>query len=222
MKYKFGRSRKFRVSTEPSVEEMEISADELREALMGSEVAAAGVDKGVEINDNRLYFYAPVTESSVLEFTKLLHALDVEMQHLAIRLGVKDVPIQVHIHSGGGDLFAGLAAVDAILSTKSSVHTYILGQAASAATLMSLVGKQRFIHRNSFMLIHQLSSFMLQGTHEQFKDEFENQERLMEQIKRIYREHAGMDDDTLEDLLKHDLWLNAERCLDLGLVDEVV
>lgn len=181
-----------------------------------------GPDKGVAAEENRIYFYAPVTESTVLDLNKLLRSMDIEMQCLSVRFGTAAFPIELHIHSGGGDLFSGLAAVDTIRTIKSPVHTYVDGSAASAATLMSLAGKKRFIYKNSFMLIHQLSSMLLEGTHEEFKDEFENQQRLMNRIKALYREKAHMSEDTLEDLLKHDLWLDAEKCLEYGLVDEIL
>ena len=181
-------------------------------------------DKGVAVDENKIYFYAPVTESTVLDLNKLLRSLDIEMQCLAIRFGASPeaFPIELHIHSGGGDLFSGLAAVDTIRTIKTPVHTYVDGSAASAATLMSLTGDKRFIYKNSFMLIHQLSTMIVDGTHEQFKDEFENQQRLMKRIKALYQEKASMSDETLEDLLKHDLWLDSDKCLEYGLVDQVL
>lgn len=181
-----------------------------------------GPDKGVAVEENRVYFYAPVTETTVLDLNKMLRSLDIEMQCLSVRFGGAPFPIELHIHSGGGDLFSGLAAVDTIRTVKSPIHTYVDGSAASAATLMSLAGNKRFIYKNSFMLIHQLSSMLLEGTHEEFKDEFENQQRLMNRIKTLYREKAHMSDEILEDLLKHDLWLDADKCLEYGLVDEVL
>jgi len=182
----------------------------------------SGADKSVAIEENRIYFYAPVIESTILDLNKAIRALDIEMQCLSIRFGGGTFPIELHIHSGGGDLFSGLAAVDTIRSVKTPVHTYVDGSAASAATLMSLAGDKRYIYKNSFMLIHQLSTMMVEGTHEQFKDEFENQQRLMNRIKALYREKASMSDEILEDLLKHDLWLDADKCLEYGLVDKVL
>lgn len=178
---------------------------------------------GVVIDENKVYFYAPVTESTVLQLNQALRALDVEMRCLGVRFGLSHpMPIELHIHSEGGSLFSGFAAADTIGSLKTPVHTYVEGAAASAATLMSVCGKKRFISRSSLMLIHQLSALMVEGTHEQFRDEFTNQELLMVKIKNIYRAHTSLDEDTLEGLLKHDLWLSAERCLELGLVDEIV
>ena len=73
-----------------------------------------------------------------------LRSLDTEMQVLALRLGVEAIPIELHIHSGGGDLFAGLAAIDTIQALKSPIHTYVQGSVASAASLMSICGTKRF------------------------------------------------------------------------------
>jgi len=178
--------------------------------------------KGVEVDENRIYFYTSVTEREVLELNKILRHLDVEMRCLALRLKAPNIPIELHIHSPGGDLFSGLAAVDVIQSIKTPVHTYVEGSAASAATLMSIVGNKRYMYKNSFMLIHQISSVMVHGTHEQFKDELENQQMLMDRIKEIYKTKTDMPPETVEELLVHDLWLNSETCLEYGLVDKIL
>ena len=87
---------------------------------------------------------------------------------------------------------------------------------------MSMCGSKRFMYKNAYMLIHQISSVIIQGKFEEFKDEMENQEKLMSQIKSIYLEKSKMSEQQIEDLLKHDLWLPAETCLEYGLVDEIV
>jgi ATP-dependent protease ClpP protease subunit len=182
-----------------------------------------GDESGVTVDENKVYFYSSVTSSSVLELNQVLRSLDTEMQCLSVRFNMPETfPIELHIHSEGGDLFAGFAAADTIGSLRTPVHTYVEGAAASAATLMSVCGRKRFITKSSLMLIHQLSALMVEGTHEQFRDEFTNQELLMQKIKDIYRGHTKLDEETLDGLLKHDLWLSAERCLELGLVDAVL
>ena len=56
----------------------------------------------------------------------------------------------------------------------------------------------------------------------EMKDDIENSEMLMEKIKNIYREHTKIPEKVLEDILKHDLWWEAEKCLQFGLVDEII
>ena len=63
---------------------------------------------------------------------------------------------------------------------------------------------------------------MLHGKFEEFKDEMENQTNIMNLIKNIYLEHTKMGEEKIDDLLKHDLWLDAETCLEYGLVDEIL
>ena len=87
---------------------------------------------------------------------------------------------------------------------------------------MSIAGAKRFMYKNSFMLIHQISSLMVHGTHEQFKDEFENQQKLMEKIRDLYINKTNMTADTIDELLVHDLWLDADQCLEHGLVDKIL
>ena len=225
--YKFSKKNGVRMTDS-------VSTDETAEAIaalmeMAGEAGGAsplGIpeppSKGVEVDENRVYFYAPVTDSTVLELIKILRSLDIEMQVLSLRLKVSKIPIELHIHSGGGDLFAGLAAVDVIQSLKSPIHTYVEGSAASAATLMSLAGDKRFMYKNSFMLIHQISSLMVHGTHEQFKDEFENQQKLMDKIRQLYINRSNMTAEMVDEILVRDLWLDSEKCLEYGLVDKIV
>ena len=101
------------------------------------------------------------------------------------------------------------------------MHTIIDGCAASAATLMSVVADRRYMHRNSCMLIHQLSGAMW-GKFTSMKDDMQNSEMLMEKIKKIYREHTRIPEDVLEEILQHDLWWEAEKCLEYGLIDEII
>ena len=123
--------------------------------------------------------------------------------------------------SYGGDMFAGLSTVDTIRSLKSRVYTYVEGAAASAATLISVSGTKRFIGKNSFMLIHQLSSISA-GTFEQLEDCQENNKRLMTLIKSIYKQYTKISMKELEAILKHDLWMDSASCLAQGLVDAII
>ena len=71
------------------------------------------------------------------------------------------------------------------------------------------------------MLIHQISSGMW-GKYEELKDDMENAESLMEAIREIYVNHTKIPKKTLNQLLKRDLWFDADTCLKYGLVDEII
>jgi ATP-dependent protease ClpP protease subunit len=177
---------------------------------------------GVEVDENKIYFYSQIGEKEVLELNKIVKRLDKEMQVLGITLNIPPPPIELHIHSEGGSAFAGLAAYDTIRSAKSPIHTYVDGCAASAATLLFLAGTKKYIHKNSFMLVHQLSATVLGGKYEEFKDELKNQEKLMHTVKNIYLEKGKLTEDQLTDLMKHDLWLDSETVMKYGFADEII
>jgi len=174
----------------------------------------------VDSHDNCIMFYGEVNGDNAKVLNKALRTMDKDLQVVKVKYGV-EVPIKLYINSYGGSIFAGFSTVDTIKSLGTPVHTFIDGSAASAATLISVVGDKRFIHQNSFMLIHQLSSVMW-GKYEEFKDEMENLDLLMSRIKEIYKEHCSIPKKELDEILKHDLWLDSAKCVKWGLVDEIV
>ena len=129
--------------------------------------------------------------------------------------------IRLHINSYGGSVFAGLSAVDYIINSRVPVETIIEGCAASAATLMSVVGNKRYIHKNACMLVHQLSGHMW-GKFQEMEDDMHNSKMLMKKIKNIYRQYTKIPEDKMDEILKHDIWWDAEQCLEYGLVDELI
>ena len=99
--------------------------------------------------------------------------------------------------------------------------TIIEGCAASAGTMISIVGKKRWMQKHSYMLIHQLSSSSW-GKYSELVDDMENNNKLMEMIKTLYSEYTNVPPSRLEEILKHDLWWDAEKCLEYGLVDKIL
>jgi ATP-dependent protease ClpP protease subunit len=70
------------------------------------------------------------------------------------------------------------------------------------------------------MLIHQLSSGVW-GKMNEITDEYNNLTNLMKRIKSIYKKHSKLTPKKLEKLLKHDLWLDSNKSIKYGLVDEL-
>ncbi len=209
-----GRLSKYRLE-----EEREQERHEMNETIFMGE----GKDKpaGIEVEENHVYFYCPVLEREALELVRIIRRLDIEMKYLADRIGLEEMPpIHLHIYSPGGDIFAGLSICDVITNCRTDVYTYVEGSAASASTMISCCGKKRFITQNSFMLVHQ-PQIMWAGKHDEFIDEIENQKNIYAAVKRMYLNRTKMDPEQLDEMLKHELWLPAEKCLELGLVDEI-
>lgn len=174
------------------------------------------------VADNNIYLYQDITPKAMMELGIAIKSLNNQIISLISELEMSSAPtIHLHINSGGGCAFSGLAGASHILNSQIPVSTYVEGRAASAATILSSVGAHRYITEHSFMLIHQVSTGVW-GTYENLNDEKESMDSLMEMLESIYLKHTNMKKKQLKQLLKRDLWMNPEKCLDLGLVDEII
>ena len=171
---------------------------------------------------NQLFFYSDVTRESIYNLNRQLVEVEKQLRLVQIQYNVPYLPpIELYIASEGGEVYSGFTAVDRILSSKIPVDTYVEGIAASAATLLSVVGRRRYIRKNANMLIHQVSSAMW-GNCAQFQDEMKNLDLVMSMIKKIYLKHTKLKEKDLTELLKHDICLSPEECIKYGLCDEII
>ena len=196
-------------------EDKESNSDDLSTLL-----SKKNSDKKIERDNNHIYFHSEVDRESIFELIMLIKEAEEESVLTSFKLNIDEVPIYLHINSFGGSIFAAFGAIDVIKACRVPVHTIIEGSTASAGTLISIVGKKRYVRPTAYMLIHQLSSGCW-GKMSEIEDEYKNLTELMEKIKELYKEHANIPKKELSELLKHDLWLNSEKCIKYGLVDEI-
>jgi ATP-dependent Clp protease protease subunit len=179
----------------------------------------------IYLKHNHLYFHNAVEEKSIDLVKKLMRDyLDktTKAKNNSTYGIFTPKPLFLHIYSPGGDVHAGLSLYDFINEYKKTitVYTIVEGIAASAATIISIAGSKKYITPNSYMLIHQLSTYF-GGNFEQIKDEFGNCEKVMKQLKEIYATKTKLTRKQLSDVLKRDIIWSAEDCLKYGLVDEI-
>lgn len=174
---------------------------------------------------NHIYFCDGVSMNSVSQLGKLLNEINKEYADLKHNVKVADLnpkPIYLHITSFGGSLLAGFRAIDMMQNSVCPVYTIVDGYAMSAGSLMSVCGVKRYMTRNSYILIHQLST-SASGTYENMKDDFFNDTVMMDRIVNIYKNNCNekMTVKKIKDSLKRDLYWDFETCIENGLVDEV-
>ena len=178
-------------------------------------------DKHIAVHENKIYYYAGVNRESAAELNKKIGELESKSLTLGNNLDIDPPTLKLLINSGGGSITAGISSMDTILRCKVPVHTYVDGFAASAATFLSVVGEKRFISRNSYMLIHQLSGNFW-GKYSEFEDEKQNLDLMMKTIKNVYKKYTKLPMKKLDKILKHDLLWDANTCLKYRLIDEII
>ena len=184
--------------------------------------------------ENSIYFSDRITYQTVHELNFLLHQVESEIlddvktaesdakktKAKMVDVVIEPKPIILHITTHGGLVHAAFSAVDTIRTLRVPVHTVVSGYVASAGTLISLAGKRRYITPNSFMMIHEIRSGFW-GRYSDVRVEHENLTKLMDHITRYYVEKTKITRDRLADMLRIDTDLNANECLEFGLVDVV-
>ena len=200
-KYNFSSKRKYR-NNEEVEEEEEVTIE-------------------IKVENNDMYIYSEITRELALNFSIELKKLEKKLLCMSIQFDIPVPEIKIHINSEGGDLFAGLSMSDAIRICKVPVTTIIEGEAASAATIISVVADKRMITKNSHMLIHQMSTSFW-GKYNEFLDEMKNQKTLMDIMKKIYNKYTNITIKELNVCLKKDIYWTPEYCLENGLVDEIL
>ncbi len=179
-------------------------------------------DSSVEFDLNTIYFYSSVTQQDNFVLNKYLAKLDRDLPIVQRKYKLKTpIPIHFRINSYGGSVFAAFSTLDYMKQVSCPLYTYIDGCAASAGTIMSVCGDQRFMGENSYMLVHQLSSTHW-GKYQELQDDMKNSDNLMKRIKEIYEEKTKIPKTKMDEILKHDLWWDAKTCLKYGLVDEIL
>jgi ATP-dependent Clp endopeptidase proteolytic subunit ClpP len=178
--------------------------------------------QGIRVLNNKILFYADIDEGSVLELNRVLLEMDIKLQSVGLAFdGAYEPVIHLHLNTFGGSIFAAFSTVDTIRRMKSKVYTYIDGSVASAGTLISAIGSKRYMGQHAHLLIHQLSSGVY-GKFSEMEDEIFNCTNLMRLLKDFYKKNTKLPMKKLDELLKRDIWLNAEECLQYGIVDEIV
>lgn len=128
--------------------------------------------------------------------------------------------IHVHINSGGGSAFDGIAISNILKSHKSEIIVHIDGWAASAASIIAMGADKVIMPSNTMMMIHQASTFAY-GNADDFEKMATDLRKIDTAVKASYKHRFVGEDDELVQLLKDETWLTADEALALGFADEI-
>lgn len=120
--------------------------------------------------------------------------------------------VDLHINSGGGDAFAGIAIYNILKRHSGKITTYIDGLAASAASVIALAGDVVKMPKSAQLMIHQPWG-MAVGNADEIRKYADSLDTCCQSIMAVYYENKAKDveDSTLEELVKAETWLTAEN-----------
>jgi ATP-dependent protease ClpP protease subunit len=183
-----------------------------------------GVCEGeLAVSATTIRFYSEITSESCTSLQDLIKTAQDNSKIMQKDCNLSDpVPIHLHLKSTGGSLLETFYILDLITSSDVPIYSYVDGYCASAASLISVVAKKRFMTKHSFVLLHQLSSQVTGHKFSEIEDEVQNLNTFMKAMKEVYLENTGLSSNELDELLNKDIWLDATECLKYKIVDEIV
>lgn len=128
--------------------------------------------------------------------------------------------LEVYIDSGGGEIHAGSNIYTELRNYQGGVDIYIVGLAASAASVVAMAGKSS-ISPTAMLMVHNVSS----GVSGDYRDMDKASDMLKAANKSIaaaYVEKSGMTEKEALKMMDNETWIDANRAVELKLIDGIM
>ena len=131
-------------------------------------------------------------------------------------------PIKLLIHSPGGSLDVLGVLYDVIRLSATPVIGVNMGKSYSAAAMILLACHKRYGLKNSTVLFHNGSCSGVEGTFEEIKTFMQEYDKQVKQLSKIIIERTLFDEKEVEEKMKGDWYLSADKCVDKKVYDGII
>lgn len=129
--------------------------------------------------------------------------------------------LDVYINSPGGSVYTGISILNLLKKRKGAVCIYVVGLAASAATLITSAPNAKVVMPTGSMMMVHLPSVGTYGDKNDLKKSVEVLEKIEKSVINIYAEKTGLDEKEISKMLENETWMTAEEAVEKGFADEV-
>jgi ATP-dependent protease ClpP protease subunit len=131
-----------------------------------------------------------------------------------------DRALTVRINSPGGNVYDGIAILNALRAHPGTVTVVVDGIAASAASIIAMGGDEIVMNRNSEMMVHNGHALAMGGA-DDMRKMADRLEAVNANVASIYAERAGGTADEWRAIMAAETWFSAEETVKAGLADRV-
>ncbi|MEB9454433.1 head maturation protease, ClpP-related [Bacillus anthracis] len=128
--------------------------------------------------------------------------------------------INVHINSGGGDVFESIAISNLLKNHSATIVVHIDGLAASGASVIAMAADKIIMPKNTMMMIHKAWTYAA-GNAEGLRKVADRLDKIDNAVTESYTSRFVGEKSELESLLAEETWLTAEECKTFGFCDEI-
>lgn len=125
--------------------------------------------------------------------------------------------INIHINSGGGSVFGGIAIYNMLRRNNAHKTVYVDGLAASIASVIMMVGDEIVMPKNATVMIHKPSAsyFFTTKNADDLRKDAESLDTCQEAIMQTYMTKAKVDKEEIEQKVNDETWLTGEEAAEL-------
>ncbi|HAF73289.1 MAG TPA: hypothetical protein DCL06_11240 [Corynebacterium variabile] len=164
---------------------------------------------------------APTTELMIFD--------EIGMWGVEARTLVQDLmtldPVEaltVRVNSPGGDVFDGVAIMNALRSHRGTVTVVVEGLAASAASVIAVGGADHLIMRPTAELMVHDAWQIAAGNAAEMEANAERLNRTSDNMARVYAAKAGGTVEQWREAMRAESWFSADEAVLVGLADQVM
>lgn len=136
---------------------------------------------------------------------------------------MQNEPLEVHIDSIGGDLFAGLKIYNALSSHPEDVQVVIDGLAGSVASVIALAGnKPVLISETGSIMIHNALIPNTSGNHNDLRKVANTLETYSNIVANIYAKKTNLSAEEALEMMNQESTFSAKQAIDFGFAQKQV
>ena len=166
-------------------------------------------------NEAEICFYGDINSDSMGEYAKYYpdDKCPSDIKEFFDQLSDDVEKIHVHINSGGGSVFGGIAIYNLLKNHKAEIIVHVDALAASIASVIAMAGDKIIIPKNAQLMIHKPMAYV-GGNADEMRKEADVLDGCQKVILSTYMDHVkdGITEKTINDLINAETWLNGEEC----------
>lgn len=171
-----------------------------------------------DLKQRKLFISTNICQETVDDAIR--HIMQINREDMGI--AIKDrKPIILYVTSNGGDVDAGFALVDVILSSETPVYVINQGYQYSMGFLIGLAGHKRFAMPHSKFLMHDGSQFVY-NSGAKAQDQMEFNKKQEERIKQYVLSRTKITSEMYDSQMRKEWYMFADEAKELGVTDCII
>ena len=171
-----------------------------------------------DLKQRKLFISTDICQDTVNDAIR--HIMQINREDMGVACEDRK-PIILYVTSNGGDVDAGFALIDVIISSETPVYVINHGYQYSMGFLIGLAGHKRFAMPHAKFLMHDGSQFIY-NSGAKAQDQMEFNKRMEERIKKYVITRTKITSEMYDSQMRKEWYMFADEAKELGVTDYII